>query len=187
MKPSEINYLACPVCGEELLCIGESIKSGVTFKCPKNHSFDVAKERYIHLLPSNMKNSRLPGDNKEMVKSRRLFHSGDYYASLKNRVCEVVREHVPVNGLVVDSGSGEGYYTSEIKKSLSDKSVRVLGLDISKEAVKLASKSERDVFFIVAGSFHMPIKDSVADVVTNIFAPLADKEIHRILCSASWF
>ena len=43
---------------------------------PQGHSFDVARQGYVHLLPVNKMHAKLPGDSREMVESRRRFLEG---------------------------------------------------------------------------------------------------------------
>lgn len=44
MTPALAQALRCPVCGGPLLLVGRSLR------CPKAHSFDLAKEGYVNLL-----------------------------------------------------------------------------------------------------------------------------------------
>lgn len=59
--------LICPKCGEQLTDDGRSLV------CPNRHCYDKAKSGYVNLLPANQMRSKLPGDNKLMVQSRRNF------------------------------------------------------------------------------------------------------------------
>lgn len=167
MKPAELDFLSCPICAQPLLGQGSS------FLCPNRHLFDRAKEGYLHLLPVSKMHSSHPGDDAEMVKSRRRFHENDYYRSLRL----ALTEKVTGSSLLIDCGCGEGYYTASFARVCN----RVLGIDLSKEAIRLASKADKESFYLVAGSFSLPVKDACADVVTNIFTPVADKEIARVL------
>ena len=51
----------CPLCRTPLQ------KNKNSQICANNHHFDIAKEGYLNLLPVNAKNSKNPGDNKEMM------------------------------------------------------------------------------------------------------------------------
>ena len=50
--------LLCPVCGAELNRLDNR------FVCPRGHSFDIARQGYVNLLPVQQKHSRLPGDTR---------------------------------------------------------------------------------------------------------------------------
>ena len=59
--------LICPICGEQL------DNQGRSYVCPNRHSFDVARQGYVNLLPVQQKHSQNPGDTREQVLSRRSF------------------------------------------------------------------------------------------------------------------
>lgn len=63
--------LICPLCGEMLK------KTEKSLICPNRHSFDIARQGYVHLLPVQSKHSSSPGDTREQVVSRRRFLEGD--------------------------------------------------------------------------------------------------------------
>lgn len=50
--------LICPVCG------GRLTRGAAVWRCEKGHSFDVARQGYVNLLPVTQKHSRQPGDPK---------------------------------------------------------------------------------------------------------------------------
>ena len=54
MTPATAAALRCPVCQGPLLQVGR------TLRCPKTHSFDLAKEGYANLLPIQKKACRRP-------------------------------------------------------------------------------------------------------------------------------
>ena len=54
-------------------------------------------------------------------------------------------------------------------------------MDISKEAIRLASGRNKDIGFIVASLFKIPIESSCVDVILNAFAPSNDSEFSRVL------
>ena len=46
-----------------------------SWRCPHGHSFDVAKQGYVNLLPVQNKRSKDPGDSKAMVQGAPAFSS----------------------------------------------------------------------------------------------------------------
>jgi 23S rRNA (guanine745-N1)-methyltransferase len=84
---------------------------------------------------------------------------------------------------VLDSGSGEGYYTDLVERAVfeRDGTSFVSGFDISKEAVKRAAKKNPRIEYAVASSYEMPIADGAADTLYNVFSPLAIEESARVL------
>ena len=74
--------LLCPICGNILT------KEDKRYVCEKNHSFDIAWQGHVNLLPVQNKRSLNPGDTAEQVVSRRAFLDGGFYfASGAKPVC----------------------------------------------------------------------------------------------------
>ena len=106
-----MSLFRCPICGAILT------REERSYRCGKNHCYDIAKEGYTHLLPVQQKHSQNPGDDKAMVRSRRAFLSKDYYAPLRRQLEQLALRYTPANGAVLDSGCGEGYYTAAISRA----------------------------------------------------------------------
>lgn len=149
------DLLVCTVCKHRLV---QMIREK-TYQCINDHNFDIAKQGYVNLLVNNQKKSRLPGDSKEMVHARTKFLSKGYYDTLSRRINECVIEQlnkISSNSYnILDIGCGNGYYTNELMKSTQEKNIFAYyyGLDISKEAVKFASTSNKFITWVVANSY----------------------------------
>lgn len=164
-----IKMLVCPVCGENL------IKIDKTQKCPKGHSFDIAKEGYVNLLLSS-KNGDSMGDDRFSARSRRDFLNSGYYEVLKNALVELFSDKC---GTLLDICCGEGYYTSAVGKGTD---MQVFGFDLSREMVRLAAKRGGAEYF-VANMASIPVADGAFDYAMHLFAPFNEKEFARILKS----
>ncbi len=173
------SVFSCPVCGNNLDFDDK------TYRCIKNHCFDKAKSGYVNLLTSDKMHSKLPGDNKLMVKARREFLSKGYYSCLSESLCGIVEKYTVGNDVVfLDAGCGEGYYTENVVSKLHGKikNINAGGFDISKNAVDYAAKSGKNsIEYVAASVFHIPVKDSTADVVMSVFSPLCLDEFKRVL------
>ncbi|MGN1481432.1 putative RNA methyltransferase [Porcipelethomonas sp.] len=171
------SLFACPVCGMSLKTDGKN------YKCGKNHSFDAAKSGYVNLLMSNHMNTKNPGDNKLMVKSRSDFLDKGYYSHLLDALCDAVNEAVSENDVLLDAGCGEGYYTSGIFDFLQNKGIEInaAGIDISKYAADKAARRNQKVEFAVGSVFHIPATDGSCNVLLNIFAPFCREEFIRVI------
>ncbi len=173
------GLFCCPICGGALCPDGNSMR------CPKGHCFDRAAEGYLHLLPSNRMNSRLPGDNKEMVASRRTFLETGYYDIFSDGInrlaCALLSARTAPK--VLDAGCGEGYYTARLEAALRERgiSAEVSGFDISKFAVKAAAKRYKQSAFAVASIFDIPVAANCCELLLNIFAPIVPEEFCRVL------
>ena len=158
--------------------------------CDAGHSFDVSKEGYVNLLIGR---GGLHGDNAEMVIARRAFLSAGHYEPLARRVAELASGYARVGLAVIDAGCGEGYYTERVNASLAERSGALgskpplYGFDISKDAVKRASKRGAGEGFAVASSYAMPFADGSASVIYNVFSPLALDEVRRTLTADGIF
>lgn len=155
--------------------------------CEAGHSYDRSREGYYNLLLSNV--GGVHGDNREMMTARRAFLDTGAYLPLAQRVAEAVARNISEGGALLDVGCGEGYYTNIIESRISETShsVEVVGFDISKDAVKMAAKSNKRLSLAVASAYSVPVADGSFDVVTNLFSPLAREEIHRILHTGGAF
>lgn len=161
----------CPLCQQPLHL---SVKQ---YQCANRHSFDVAREGYVNLLPVQHKNSKDPGDNKEMMQARRAFLQAGWYAPLAQAVSDTIAKLAP--DTLLDLGCGEGYYTAQLKRALPD--TLIFGVDISKAAVKFAAKANSDIQFSVASAYQLPFADNSFAAIMRIYAPSKPEELQRLL------
>ena len=129
-----MSLFVCPICASALE------REPGRYRCPAGHSYDVAREGYTHLLPANRKHSKMPGDDKGMAAARSVFLSKDYYAALRDALCRLALDYAPEHPAVLDTGCGEGYYTSAVYRALRDagKAPCMAGTDISKAILRRA-------------------------------------------------
>ena len=181
-EPEKILF-TCPVCGADL---SRRENSAV---CAAGHSFDLARQGYLHLLLPNQMHSKIPGDSKQMVDARRRFLEGGHYEIFAEALCrlgeEIYQSRAEGEFLLADAGCGEGYYTGRLRKSLPQG--QIAGFDISKFAVKAAAGKYKSVQFAVASIFAIPMPDNQMDLVTDVFAPIVDREFRRILKPGGFF
>ena len=173
------SLFCCPLCGRSLE------RDAARWFCSGGHSFDRAAAGYVHLLPVNRKHSQNPGDDKSMVAARSTFLDKGYYAPLRDALCQAVTEYAAnfPDPVLVDSGCGEGYYTAGLFRALSEAEPdpKIAGVDLSKAALRRAAKRAPEAEFAVASVYHLPIPDGAADILVNIFSPLAIDEFARVL------
>ncbi len=179
-----MSIFRCP------LCKGALEKNERSLRCEHGHSFDISAEGYVHLLPPNKMNSKVPGDSKEMAASRSAFLDKGYYEplllELEKTVLELAEGEEPA---VLDCGCGEGYYTSSIAKELKNRipKAKIAGFDISRPSVKRAAKRTKEVEFAVASVFDIPVPDSAFDILLNVFSPLSIDEYRRVLKDGGYY
>ena len=171
---------ACPYCRREL----HNSPDTASLACAAGHVFDYAREGYVNLLPPNRKRSRDPGDNAEMVAARRRVHAADTYRPLADAVVAALASQ-KVQGRVLDLGCGEGYYTRALAAAPGHYSV--CGVDISRNAARLAAKQCPAAHIAVASAFNLPLPDHYMDAVVRIFAPSCDGELVRVLKPRAYY
>lgn len=163
--------LQCPLCGAVLNRVEKS------YRCENRHSFDIARQGYVNLLPVQQKRSLNPGDTKEQVASRREFLSGGFYAPIAQALCDNAVE-LGCTGPVLDVGCGEGYYSIRTAAALN---AELVGLDISKEAVRLAAGTYKEARWICGTAAKLPIADESVGLVMSLFALTVPAEFRRVL------
>lgn len=163
--------LTCPVCGETLH------KNEKSYGCAKGHSFDIARQGYVNLLTSSQKHSANPGDTREQVLSRRSFLEAGFYAPISDALISEAKA-LGASGPVLDVGCGEGYYSARLASALN---AELVGLDISKEAVRFAAAKYKDALWLCATAAHIPVADESAGIVTSLFALTLPREFCRVL------
>ncbi|MGB0205496.1 MAG: putative RNA methyltransferase [Neptuniibacter sp.] len=162
--------LACPVCKSALL------QQGKNLCCENRHSFDAARQGYWNLLLSHKKRSKDPGDNAEMVTARRQFLDKGFYSPLSDRINTLAIQALEgcSSPTVLDMGCGEGYYTSLLDNALKNDGISadMVGLDISKHAVKAACQRSKEITWLVASGADIPIPEQSLDLQLVLFSRL---------------
>lgn len=166
MIDGALPYLRCPVCEQTLSRAERSLR------CPEGHAFDLAKQGY-----ANLSNGRIPyaGDTAEMITDRDAFLSAGHYDFIAGALAAYRSD-----GLVVDAGTGTGYYLAQVLDRNEDSTG--LGIDVSKAALRRAARSHPRAAAVLADLWRpLPIRDAAAALVLDVFAPRNGPEFHRIL------
>lgn len=187
------TFVCCPHCkasmlreGGSLFCTGE-----------KRHTYDIAKEGYVNLLPPGRAKNAHTGDGADMIRAREVFLAEGGYDRYSREAAliaaDVLIEADEVSGCtLIDAGCGEGRHTVNMAKALADAlpaMVTAAGFDASKFGVKAAAKryvkgtvpEGVTPFFAAANIFSLPVRDGCADVFASLFAPLPEDEARRTL------
>ena len=175
------SILKCPVCNLALR------KQEKQYVCLNNHSYDIANKGHINLLLANQKNTKDPGDSKEMMEGRRDFLSKGYYHRFSEALNQVIISNIRGNNInILDAGCGEGYFLWRLKEAIYENESNTcqsnfFGVDISKTAVTYAAKRDKKINFIVGSNFNLPIMSNTIDVIIRNFAPSDEEELKRVL------
>ncbi|TVT76696.1 MAG: methyltransferase domain-containing protein [Denitromonas halophila] len=177
MRITAFDALACPLDGAPLL------RDGAAWRCEAGHSFDIASQGYVHLLPVQQKRSRDPGDSKAMVAARQRFLNAGHYQPIAEAVSRAVLAGLPASGAsCLDAGCGEGYYLRQLAAAADDdRSLSILGLDISKWATLSAAKQDPRPRWVVGSNAKLPVLPATLDRVLCLFGFPVYAEFARVL------
>ncbi len=177
MTITKATNLACPLDG---LPLAINDKQCV---CANGHSFDIAHQGYIHLLPVQHKRSKNPGDSAEMIQARTAFLNSGAYAPIADKLNALTLEFnsgAPGAELcLLDAGCGEGYYLAHLLPSLQQPHIKqrvaLIGLDISKPAIFAAAKRSKQITWLIATNKQPPVLPGTIDLIFCLFGfPLFD-------------
>lgn len=155
--------LACPLDHEPLQ------RGPNAWRCPAGHSYDVAREGYVNLLPPGKPSRAKAGDDVEAIHARRRFLDAGHYEPLAAYLAATT------TGAVADIGCGEGYYTSQLRGEA------VVGVDLSRAGIRLAARRYKTATFVVGNGAALPLVTGSVEVAVSAFAPVWADEFARVV------
>lgn len=172
------TWLRCPNCLHPL----EALDARV-IGCDSGHRFDASRHETVTLLPP--KAPRTVGDDRAMLDARASLLDSGAYAPIAAAIVEAVRTGAAGEAgdsalRVADLGCGTGYYSSQVAAVFPGADF-LLG-DRSPDAVRMSRRAVTRSTGVVLDIWRpLPIRDAVADVVLDVFAPRNPAEFRRIL------
>lgn len=170
-----MHCLACPKCHEPLILKDKS------YYCKNGHTYDLAKSKYLNLLLNPDKSTNNPGDSKESLVARNLFLNQGYYDILSDHLIDLVKKYSHSQNQILDLGCGEGYYLQRLKAKLDQPKNTYYGIDISKEAIHMATRYTKEIYWLVGNSKNIPLLDHSLDIVVCMFTVVNHDELARVL------
>lgn len=171
----DTTWLRCPNCLHPLDALDARVLG-----CDRGHRFDVSRHQTVTLLPP--KAPRTVGDDRAMLDARASLLDSGAYAPIAAAIVEAIRTGVAGDSAlrVADLGCGTGYYSSRLAAAFPDAAF-LLG-DRSLDAVRMSLRAVKHSTGVVLDIWRpLPIRDAVADVVLDVFAPRNPAEFARIL------
>jgi len=186
MNIIKAHNLACPIDANKLEQTGKQLV------CENGHSFDIARQGYVNLLPVQHKRSKQPGDSKAMVVARTNFLNAGFYQGVAEKLNEIVSAGIindesinDKDNCILDAGCGEGYYFDFIFNSLKNEKgsnkLSFIGLDISRDAIIQATKRNKQISWIVATNRQPPVAENSVDIILCLFGFLSMDGFYKIL------
>jgi 23S rRNA (guanine745-N1)-methyltransferase len=168
-RPHKFALFRCPVCRADLEPVERSLR------CPKRHSFDLARAGYVNLLTGHGAVPAEGGDDAQQLARRDAFLAEGHF----DAVTDAVRVHRTQGaGAILDAGCGTAYHLQRLARGDD----ACAGIDVSKDAAAYAAKRYPKSAFAVADIWRgWPIRDAVADLALSIFAPKNFTEAARVL------
>jgi len=172
------RLLQCPLCKSGFIAAADALV------CRKGHSFDLAREGYVNLLSGRSRRPAAGGDGPAQLRHRAAFLDAGHLDALLTTIGSQVERSSPER--ILDAGSGTGHHLARIVARLPG-TITGLGLDISKDAARLAARRWPTPAFAVADLWaEWPVHDAAVDLVVSIFAPKNFPEVARVLRPSGW-
>lgn len=173
-----VAFLTCPVCHAGLSAVPGALR------CANGHAYDIAREGYVNLLPSGHGRSRRGGDDDGMIRARTRFLERGHYDALANAlVACATAAFAGVHGppAFLEAGCGTGDYLARLGDACGG-DARLLGFDVSRDAVRLSARRHPQAFFFVNDvTQRLAVADGAIDLLLDSFAPRNPAEFARVL------
>lgn len=164
-----LDLFRCPTCHEPFTEL-----QGNSIICRQGHRIDFNKHGYLHFLNGAADTEY----GREMFLARRQLLT----AGLFQPIIQVIAKALPNRTLkILDVGTGEGtplYQLASLRPGLDD---CLVGFDISKAGVTLATQLAMEAFFCVADLRQLPFNDHSFDAIVELFSPSDYAEFNRVL------
>lgn len=167
MLADVMDLLICPHCSADLDLEDRTIL------CDRGHSFDVARQGYVSLLPGNA--GGILGDSAEMIAAREMFLGGGHFTPIRDAVVDAVGRRE----VVLEVGVGSGYYLAAV---LEQTGGRGIGVDVSKAAARRAARAHPGLGSIVADIWNgLPVRSGALGAALCVFSPRNATELQRVI------
>ena len=170
-----LEVFRCPICKGSIKNVTEN-----SVICKNNHCFNMSKKGYINLIKNNNKTIY----DKDLFEARRKIYDQKVYEILSEEIINIVDKYTTGEKInyVLDAGCGEGYYLNQLYLDEKiNKKCRLIGIDIAREGVALATRFENRVFWSVSDLSNLPFDDNKIDVILDILSPSNYREFARVL------
>lgn len=174
----QLNPLTCPKCHQPLEAAGRN------WRCADGHSYDTAKQGYVNLLLVDQKKSKQPGDDMDMVRARADFLDDGYYQPIADALNAMITDQLgdASDQALLDIGCGDGWYTARMAEQIPALG-QITGLDISRDAVRYATRRSKNIRWIVASGARPPLLPHSQNAIITLFTPLMPQGLEHALAA----
>lgn len=171
------DIFKCPLCGEEM-----KIREDRALACARGHSFDLARQGYVNFLLGSFQTKY----DREMLEARRRVFVGGLFDPLIKVIPEIIMEKTPstLTGIrLLDAGCGEGSLLARVQEGLSKRALfpsRGVGIDISREGIRLAARDYGGLIWCVGDLARTPFQEGKFHIIINMLSPSNYREFGRI-------
>ena len=167
---NNMEIFRCPFCQNKITSLQDN-----SIVCINGHVINLNKKGTLHLLTHGVESDY---DNKELWNARRTL----LQAGLFSPIIEQIMKELPAKKLkIIDVGCGEGTPLINLARSREKYNDILIGFDISKDAINLATQNELHPFFCIADLANLPFMDNSIDAIIDIFSPSSYGEFLRVL------
>ncbi|HET8615756.1 MAG TPA: rRNA (guanine-N1)-methyltransferase [Actinomycetales bacterium] len=172
MLSDVVTLLRCPHCGGELQLEQQQLR------CEQGHSFDVARQGYVNLLPRRPATGT--GDSATMVQARASFLGRGHYQPFATALAAAMAQ-VPLDEPVAEIGAGTAYYLAH---ALEERRGPGLAADVSTYAARRAARAHQRIGSVVADAWtRLPLADGCLGGAMVAFAPRSGGELARVVAA----
>ncbi|MCC9604126.1 methyltransferase domain-containing protein [Stieleria sp. JC731] len=150
-------------------------------RCPSGHSFDIAREGYFNLTQPQDRRSKNPGDSDDAVLARQRWVDRGHMQGFIDELANLLQQADlgSDQATTIDLGCGEGSFG---KALFSETPQQFCGIDLSKRAIRLASRNWPQANWTLANADRtLPIIDQSVQRVMSLFGRRPISEIDRVL------
>lgn len=169
------HIFSCPHCESPMKVVHSK-----SIVCSNNHTFDFAKQGYVNMLTRPANNQY----NKTLFQARHaVIADRDFYSLLHETIARIINENTDYRKDIVifDAGCGEGSHLNKILEKCGREGLTGIGLDISKEGIRMAAGRYNECLWLVGDLANPPLSDHSCHVILNILSPANYKEFKRLL------
>ncbi|WP_407882550.1 methyltransferase domain-containing protein [Furfurilactobacillus curtus] len=164
-----LSLFACPVCHQPYQHVENH-----TVSCANGHSLDFNRRGSLYFLPHAVTTEY---DSAMLAARRKMLTAGLFQPLVK-----AINDQLPTGSqTILDVGTGEGTPLAQLDELRQQTDDTLIGFDLSKDGINLATQLTTKAFFCVADLAKLPFTNQQFDAVIELFSPSAYSEFERIL------